>query len=154
MPQFSLTVETTSNATAGAANSNTAIQILAPATKQFRLIGVLIHQHATAAGENIGRWVIDRITAVGSGSALTPLLLSEDGAASAITDATKTISTTVAAGNTAEDAAIVDLQPGWNWFVGPGMPAVMSGIAKGFALRRATAPTGARIVVATLIWEE
>ncbi len=151
MPIFTATVETTSNATAGASASNTAVQFLMPASRQAQLLRVLVKQDATAAGENSGRWVVDRISAVGSGSAFTPLELDGLGAASALTDATKVISTTVAATNTVVDAAILDLNDGWNDFTDLG---VMSGANQGFAIRRATAPTGARIVKVVLVWRE
>ena len=151
MPIFSATVETTSNANAGASASNTAIQFLMPSGREAKLLAILIKQQASAAGENSGRWVIDRISAVGSGSAFTPLELDSSGAASSLTDATKVISTTLAATNTVVDAAILDCTDGWNYFDSLG---VWSGANQGFALRRATAPTGARVVVATMIWSE
>lgn len=151
MPIFSATVETTSNATAGASASNTAVQFLMASGRDAQLLRVLIKQDATAAGENSGRWVVDRISAVGSGSAYTPLELNPTGAASALTDATKVISTTVAATNTVVDAAILDLNDGWNDFTDLDVKA---GAAQGFAIRRATAPTGARIVKVCVIWKE
>lgn len=151
MPIFSATVETTSNATAGAANSNTAVQFLMPAGREAQLLKILVKQDATAAGENSGRWVVDRISAVATGSAFTPLEMDPSGAASAITDTAKVISTTLAATNTSVDAAILDLDDGWNDFTDLD---VWSGANQGFAIRRATAPTGARIVKVCVIWRE
>jgi len=150
MPKFSLTVETTSNSTAGAAGTSAAIQTLMPAARNSRLLGVLLHS-PTSHPTDLGRWVIDRITAVSAGSALTPLEMDGGGAASAISNTTQSISTTLACANTNGEAAIVDCMPGWNDF---SHLNIMSGIAQGFALRRATAPSGARVVVATMIWEE
>ena len=151
MATYSLTVETTSNATAGGTGTAAAIQMLMAASTEAVLVGVMIKQQYTAAGENSGRWVIDRISAVTTGSSLVPLKMEDTSAASAITDTAKTISTTVAATNTAQDLAVVDLTDGWNDLRHLG---IRSGVAKGFALRRATAPTGARVVVATMIWSE
>lgn len=157
---YSLTVETTSNSTAGAAGTATATQVLMPASRQMRLVAVLIQQQATAAGESPGRWVVDRITAVATGSTLTPKKLASVGAASAITDSTIAISTTLACAPTvsAADSAISDLQIGvWNMFNGVeagGLPRLYSGLNGGFAIRRATAPTGARVCTITKIWEE
>lgn len=148
---YSISVETTSNATAGAGASNTALQILAPSGSNFQLMAVGIFQAWTAAGENIGRWVIDRISAVATGSALTPLKLRRLQGASQITDTTKTMSTTLVATNTVSDTAILSLDSGWNDFEKYG---VFSGDNLGFALRRATAPTGARVVTAVMIWKE
>lgn len=155
MAIYSMSVETTSNATAGAAADNVALQFLMPAAREARLLRVTIQQLETAAGEHWGRWVVDRISAVGSGSSLTPLKASEASPASAITDATKTISTTLAATNTTANEAIVELVKGENLF-GPayGLPEIRSGVNKGFAIRRATAPTGSRVVIVSAMWEE
>lgn len=157
---YSLTVETTSNSTAGAAGSSSAIQVLMPASREMRLYAVLVQQAATAAGENPGRWVVDRTTAVATGSTLVPKPAGKVGAASAITDTTISISTTLACAPTvsAADSAISDLAIGqWNIFSGVelgGLPAIRSGLNGGFAIRRATAPTGARVCTVTAMWIE
>lgn len=150
MAVYSLTVESTSNNNVG-----TATQYLMPASRGSRLLAVLIKQQATAAGENSGRWVVDRISAVTAGSSLTPLKTDDASRASEISDATKTISTTLAATNTVQDTAVVELNDGWNVFGQLGLlPELQSGVAKGFSVRRGTAPTGARVVGITMIWEE
>lgn len=159
MATYSLTVETTSNNTASAtAGAATAIQALMPASREMRLLAVLINQNATAAGETPGRWVMDVISAVATGSAKTPTKLTTVGAASAITDTTIAISTTLACAPTAATSAIIDLAIGvWNIFSGieqGGLPRMRSGLNQGFAIRRATAPTGARVCAITMIWEE
>ena len=150
----SLSVETTSNATAGAAGTSTAIQFIMPASRHCRLHKVLVQQDATAAGENSGRWVVDVISAVATGSTLVPLQLDPYSAASAITDTTISISTTLACAPTVvatTGVAILTLDDGWNDFSALGL---WSRVNQGFAIRRATAPTGARIVKVTTIWEE
>lgn len=152
MPQFSLTVETTSNN-----NTGTAIQFLMPAARSARLLAVLIKQQASAAGENSGRWCVDRISAVSTGSALVPLELDCDSAASAISDTSITISTTLACSPTVVATTgdkILDLYDGWNYFTDNYGMRVYSGANQGFAIRRVTAPTGARVVVVQAIWSE
>lgn len=153
MSIFSISVETTANATAGATAANTALQVLAAAGKDLRLVAVGIFQKTSAAGENSGRWVIDRISAVGTGSALVPKKMDPRGPASAITDTSKTVSNDLTATNTLVSAndAIVELGDGWNFF---DKVPIWAGVAQGFALRRATAPTGARVVVVVMIYEE
>ena len=151
MAIYSLSVETTSNNTAGNAGADSAIQFLMPASRDAKLLAVYIKQAATAAGENSGRWVVDRISAVSGGSSLTPLKMDPGSPASAITDTTKTISTTLACAPTVVDAAIVDLMDGYNDL----RPLnIRAGMNQGFAIRRATAPTGARVVDIIAIWEE
>lgn len=156
MPQYMLSVETTSNNTAGAADSNTAVQMLMGSGKDAQLIAVGIFQKASAAGENSGRWVIDRISALGTASTLVPKLMDPRSPASAITSTTATISTTLVGSNTHVSAndAILELNDGWNYFDRPGDPTVFCGASQGFALRRATAPTGARVCVVCMIWAE
>lgn len=157
---YSLTIETSSNATAGAAGANCAVQVMMPAAREMRLYAVLINQAATAAGENPGRWVVDRVTAVATGSTLAPKPAAKVGAASAITDTSISVSSTLACAPTvsAADSAISDLAIGqWNIFSGVelgGLPALRSGLNGGFAIRRATAPTGARVCTVTAIWIE
>lgn len=154
MALYSLTVETTSNNTAGGTGGNTAIQWIMPASRHCRLHKVLIQQDATAAGENSGRWVVDVISAVATGATLVPLQLDPYSAASAITDTTITISTTLACAPTVvatTGVAVLTLDDGWNDFAAFNM---WSRVNQGFAIRRATAPTGARIVKVSAIWEE
>lgn len=155
---YSLTVETTSNATAGGSASNTVAQFLMPASREARLVAILIKPQQLTNTQQSGQWVVDRITAVTAGSTLVPLKLEDTSAASAITDTTKTISTTLACTNTVQDAAICQLSDGWNLFSrGAGEPGIgyfRSGVNKGFAIRRATAPTGAQVVDITVVWEE
>lgn len=150
MACYSLTTESTSNATAG-----TAIQFLMPASRGCRLLAVLIKPQQLSNTQQSGRWVVDRITAVATGSALTPFVLSNDGPASAITDTTITISTTLLCAPTVANSAICELADGWNLFAPRGrLPELRSGLNRGFAIRRATAPTGAQVVGITAIWEE
>src|SRR3990167_2528751 len=111
MALYSLTVETTSNNNASATTA--AIQMLMPASRECVLVGILIKQQWSAAGENSGRWVLDRISAVTAGSTLVPLKMEDTARASEVTDTTKTISTTLAATNTIQDTAILDLNDGW-----------------------------------------
>lgn len=154
MPRFSLSVETTSNATAGAANSNTAVQFLMAANREARIVAVGIFPQNSGGTQTPGSWVIDRISAVASGSALVPLKMDAASPVSAITDTAKTISTTLGATNTSTDAAILMLQPyRWNVFAPNGID-VRTGPGVGFALRRATAPSGAQIVNISFIFEE
>ena len=150
MPKFTLSVETTSNSTAGAAGTSAAIQMLMPAGRNARLISVRLYC-PTSHETDLGRWVIDRISAVSAGSALTLLEMDGGGAASAISNATQSISTTLACANTNVEAAVVDCMPGFNEYLHVNL---MTGVAQGFALRRATAPSGARVVCAELTWEE
>jgi hypothetical protein len=157
---YSLTVETTANATAGAAGTSSVMQLLMPASREMRLLAVLINQNNTAAGDHPGRWVVDRCTAVATGSALTPKPSTKVGATSAITDSTIAISTTLLCAPTvsAADSAISELAIGvWNIFSGiehGGLPVLRSGLNGGFAIRRATAPTGTRACHVTAFWEE
>jgi len=147
MPRYSLTVETTSNT-----NTGPAIQFLAPASKLAKLIAVMINPMNSGGTMTPGQWVVDRITAVASGSSLTPLKMDDQAPRSSeITDTTKTISTTLACSNTVGDSAILQLAPGWNFLEKLG---VISGLNKGFAIRRATAPSGAQVCQVTAVWEE
>ena len=154
MPKFSATVETTSNANAGAfGTSGNMVNVLCGAGREMKLIAVILRNVAGAA-QDLGRVVVDRITAVNTANvaSFTPLELDPGGAASAITDATKVISTACnGSGGTAADSAVVEVCEGYNDFSDLN---IMSGVAQGFAIRRATAPTGSRTCVATLIWEE
>lgn len=154
MPLFSLSVETTSNNTAGTTGANTAIQWLMPASRGCKLIGIMMRQAATAAGENSGSWVVDRISAVGTGSTLVPLQLDPYSSASAITDTTITISTTLVCAPTVvatTGVAILTINDGWNDYTAMD---VLSGNNQGFGIRRATAPTGARVVRLMAVWRE
>ena len=153
MGVYSLTVETTSNATAGSADSNAVAQFLMASGRDARLLAVLIKPQELSNTQHSGQWVIDRISAVGTASSLTPLKMDATSPASAITDTSKTISTTVAAANTHVDAAILQLADGWNFFTDPKL-VVRAGAGQGFALRRATAPSGSQTVDCTMIWEE
>ena len=151
MAFYSLTVESTSNS-----NTGTAIQFLMPASRECRLVAVLIKPQQLTNTQQSGRWVVDRISAVATGSSLTPFVLSNEGAASAISDTTISISTTLACAPTVANSAIVELADGWNVFDPKGNVPVLikSGNNRGFAIRRATAPTGAQVVGVTAIWEE
>lgn len=151
--RYSLTVETTSNATAGASAANVVAQFLMPSSREARLVAVLIKPQQLTNTQQSGLWVVDRITAVSAGSTLVPLKFEDTSAASAITDTTKTISTTLGCTNTTQDAAIVHLTDGWNYFT-DNLLYLRSGVNKGFAIRRATAPTGAQVVDITVIWDE
>lgn len=154
MARFSLKIETTSNNTAGSTGGNSAIQFIMPSGRQCKLVEVNIKQLAQAAGENSGDWVIDRISAVSGGSTLVPLQMDPYGRASDITDTTKTVSSTLACAPTVvttTGVAIHDLQDGINDLRGYDF---WSGANQGFAIRRATAPTGARVVEVEVIWEE
>lgn len=154
MPVYTLAIETTSNATAGGTGGNSAIQLLMPASRQCRLIGVLVKQQATAAGEHSGLWVVDRISAVSTGSTLVPLKMDPYSRASDITDTTITVSSTLACAPTVvatTGVAILTLADGWNDFRKLNL---YSGVNQGFAIRRATAPTGARVVDIMTMWEE
>lgn len=150
---YSLRVSTTSNATAGASGANTAIQAMMPAGREMKLLAVLVKPEQLTNTQQSGLWVVDRISAVATGSALTPLELNPSGAASAITDTAKTISTTLACTNTvvAGDDPIVHLADGWNDLA---KYEIWSGTNQGFAIRRATAPTGAQVVNLCMLWEE
>lgn len=150
MPDYSLTVETTSNATAGAV-----LQFMMPASRNCRLLGVLIKPQQLTNTQQSGGWQVDRISAVDGahGASLVPLKLDPTATASVITDTAHSISTTLAIGGTVADAAIVQLADGWNWFLDPSMP-ILSGLNQGFQIKRSTAPTGAQVVDVTAIWRE
>lgn len=155
MAKYALVVETTLNNTSGAAGGSSAIQMLMPASRDARLVAVYCAQAYAAAGENAGRWVIDRCTAVATGSTLVPKKLNSGSEASDISDTTISISTTLACAPTvaAADAAIFEVpEGGWTWI--PDDIEIKSGVNGGFVMRRATAPTGARVVVLAMIWEE
>lgn len=149
MPKFSLTVETTSNS-----NTGGLFQFLMPSARHAKLIGCLLQLPAEESKKDIGRFVIDRISAIGSTNwdSLTPFELDPGGRASEVTDATKTIEATCnGSGATLVDTAMFELLPGWNDLE---KFNIMSGSNQGFQVRRATAPAGARVVSAMLIWEE
>lgn len=146
MPKYALTVETTSNASTG-----TVAQFLMPASRDAVLRRVVIKPQQLTNTQQSGRWVIDRISAVTAGSTLVPLKMDASSVASAITDTTKSISTTLGATNTVVDSAIVELADGVNDLESLGIRA---GANQGFAIRRATAPTGAQVVGITAIWDE
>lgn len=152
MPRYSLRIETTSNATAGAAAANAALQTLMPAARNSKLLAVLVKPQQLTNTQQSGLWAIDRISAIAAtGSAQTPLELDEGGAASAHADTAHSASTTLALTNTNVSDALLYLNDGWNFFE---KWNIMSGIAQGFALRRVTAPTGAQVVDLCMIWEE
>lgn len=154
MPLFTLNVETTSNNTAGTTGANTALQWLMPAGRNCQLLGVFIKQQLTAAGENSGNWVVDRISAVTAGSTLVPLQLDPTSRASDITDTTKTMSTTLGCTNTVvatTGVQIFSLADGWNDLA---KYNIYAGAAQGFGIRRSTAPTGARVVEILALWSE
>jgi len=154
MARYSLTVETTSNATAGAANANTVCQFLMPASRDAKLVAVLIKPQQLTNTQESGQWVVDRISAVTAGSTLVPAPLKPLSPASAITDTTKTISTTLGCTNTSVNAAVAQLMDGWNYFTQDPNLEILAGANQGFAIRRATAPTGAQVVDVTLVWDE
>lgn len=149
MPLFSLTVESTSNA-----NTAGMIQTLMASGREMQLVATFLHLPTEASNRDFGRVVIDRISSIGTTNwdSLTPLELDPGGAASAITDATKSIeATSNGQAGTQVDVAIVDVPYGWfDW-----TPYnIVSGAAQGFMMRRATAPSGSRVLVATMIWKE
>lgn len=149
MPLFSLTVESTSN-------TNTAgmIQVLMPAARQCQLVATFLGLPYEASNKDPGRIVLSTISSIGSTNwdSLTPFELDTSGAASAVTDATKTIE---ASSNgqlgTEVNAAFLEVPMGWMDWEKYG---IMSGIAQGFLMKRATAASGARVVTATMIWRE
>lgn len=149
MPRFSLFQETTSNS-----NTGGLFQILAAAGREMRLLAVCLQLGAEASNKDIGTFVVDRLTAIGSTNwdSQTPFELDPGGAASAVTDATKTVEATCnGSGHTASDVGMLLLAYGWNDFTNYN---IMSGAAGGFLVRRTTAPSGARVVAGTMIWEE
>jgi hypothetical protein len=156
MSIYTLMVETTSNSTAGSAGTSTAIQALAASGRDLRLIATFVEQEMTAAGETPGRWVLDRISATSAGSSATPCPMDPLSAASTIANTSQCISTTLACAGTGVSAQspcyeVPDLV-GWQYI--PATVNIRAGASQGFAMRRATAPTGARVVRVGLMWEE
>ncbi len=153
MPEFTLSLETTSQS-----NTGGAVQWLMPAARHCFLKGVDLRLISEASNRDIGRWVVDRISAIGTTNwgAQTPFEVDPGRAPSAISDATKTIATACnGSGATQVDAAMADLHEGWNDLDELFAPlGLWSGIAQGFVIRRATAPSGARVLGITVVWEE
>lgn len=154
MPYFSLTQETTGNT-----NTGGVLQWLMPAGRECWLVAVMLRLVSEAANLDIGRFVLDRISAVGATNwdTLVPLEMEGGRAPSAITSTTATVENTCngqAGTVVGSDSAIWDFNQGWNDLRTIHGRGICSGIAQGFQIRRATAPSGNRIVVATAIWEE
>lgn len=148
MAHYSLTYETPSEVTA-----KTYLQWLMGAGRGAQMVACLIEPLLTADPQNSGSWVIDRISALGTGGgALTPKKLDVDNsAASAISSTTNVTAPTVEP--TTSDLALVAIDLGiWNWL--EGKVDIMSGTAKGFAIRRSTAASGAHVCQIHTIWKE
>lgn len=152
MGVYSANVTTTSNA-----NTGTAIQILAASGKDIQILGVGVNIANQSGTQTAGLWVLDRLTALdaSNGSTFVPLKMDPTSATSTITSTSKTISTTLAIVPTVGDSAVVQCPPGITWFVGNDKPfALRAGAGNGWALRRATAPSGSQVVDCYLYWLE
>lgn len=156
MPVFYQPFETTSNA-----NTGMIAQLLMPAGRDMKVLGVLLKVASTAnpVDLDIGRIVLDRITAAGSTNmaAATPIESNPAQAGSALTNTTTVVATGVT-GNTANGSGEtviagdrIDLNVGWN-DLSP--YDLRSGAGQGFALARRTAPAGSRIVSGMVVWSE
>lgn len=149
MPLFSLRVETTSNS-----NIVGLLQFLMPSAREAKLIATYLQLPTEASNRDVGRIVISRISSIGATNwaSLTPSELDPGGAASALSDATKTICTTANGQlGTEADAAFLEVPLGWHDWE---KYNIMSGVAQGFCMNRVTAPAGARVVVAEMLWLE
>ena len=149
MPDFSLTVETTSNS-----NILGLIQFLMPAARECQLIATFLGLPVEASNRDFGRIVISRISSIGATNwdTLVPFELDPSKAASAISSTTATIEATANGQlGTEADAAMFEVPLGWYDWEKYG---IMSGIAQGFCMKRPTAPSGARVVTASLFWRE
>jgi len=146
MARYSIYYETPSEVTA-----KTYIQVLMPASREMTLVGINVSPQWTADVQNAGTWVVDRISAIhASGGAYTPIELDPNAqGASSITSTTQVTNPT--GSPTVVDSAVIGLHEGWNDLRALG---IRSGPAQGFALRRATAASGALVTGLTLIWEE
>lgn len=150
MPIFGLNLVSTANA-----NTGGVIQILMPSGRSARLLAVILGM-PTATFTDIGRWMVSRIDAIGSTNfgSLTPFELDASGAASSLTDATKSIATACNGSGFTETAgseSFLEAMPGLNDLSNLN---VRSGDGKGFLLQRTVAPSGSRTVNVQMIWEE
>lgn len=156
MPIFYQPFESTSNN-----NTGMAIQVLMPSGRDMQILAVLLKISSTAnpADLDIGRWVLDRITAAGSTNmaSATPIESNVAYAGSALTNTTTVVATGVTgntvngSGETVVSGDRIDVNVGWNYFESWELKA---GAAQGFALARRTAPAGARVVSGMLVWKE
>lgn len=149
MPRYSLTVESTSNS-----NILGIIQFLMPAARECKLLATFIGLPVEASNRDPGRIVISRISSIGATNwdTLVPFELDPGGAASAISSTTATIEATCNGQlGTEADAAMFEVPLGWyDW----SSLNIVSGVAQGFCMKRPTAPSGARVITATMVWEE
>lgn len=156
MPNFIQPFVTTSNADTGMC-----VQILMPAARDMRILATLIKVHSTASplDQDIGRFVLDRITAAGSTNmaAATPIETQTTLAGSALTNTTTVVATGVTgntvngSGETVVSGDRIDVPVGffdWSPF------NLWAGAAQGFALARRVAPAGSRTLSGWIMWEE
>lgn len=156
MPVFIQPFETTSNA-----NTGMAVQVLMSSGRDMKILGVLLKIVSTASPNDldIGRFVLDRITAAGSTNmaAATPIEANPAQAGSSLTNTTTVVATGVTgntcngSGETLVSGDRIDVGVGWNDLSAYDLRA---GASQGFALARRTAPAGSRIVSGMLVWEE
>lgn len=149
--QYIAAVATGNNNTAGASAANTVSAVLAASGGNLRIVSVLLDVQNSGGTQTPGQWVLDLISALGAGgSSLTPVQATTAGKAAAGTarqDAALGVTPTVTT------AAIIGLTAGWNHLLANGIE-INSGASKGFALRRAVAPSGSQIVNTLIVYTE